>query len=70
MDRLPVFTDQALARLDMPVLAIVGGRDVFFDSFDTRARIGKLPQGEVILHPDRGHFLVNQADAIHRFLTA
>jgi pimeloyl-ACP methyl ester carboxylesterase len=35
--KLPVLPDDALRRLGMPVLAIVGARDVLFDSAETRA---------------------------------
>jgi len=67
-DRLPVFTDSSLARLTMPVLAIVGGRDAFFDSVQTRRRIEALRDGKVIFYPDRGHFIANEGAVIHRFL--
>jgi hypothetical protein len=33
--KLPIFSDEALERLTMPVLAIVGGCDVLLDSGET-----------------------------------
>ena len=38
MVKLPVFSDEALRGLSMPLLAIVGGRDVLLDSLDTKRR--------------------------------
>ncbi len=37
--KLPVFTDDALKRLTMPLLAIIGGKDVLFDSAETKRRL-------------------------------
>jgi pimeloyl-ACP methyl ester carboxylesterase len=67
-DRLPVFTDHDLRKLNMSVLAIVGGKDALFDSFETRQRIEALPEAKVVLYPDTGHFIINQGEMIHRFL--
>src|SRR5262249_30713992 len=38
-ERLPVFGDDALRRLAMPVLVIAGGRDVMLDSYGTSRRM-------------------------------
>ncbi len=35
MVKLPIFSDQALQRLTMPVMAILGGKDVLLDSAET-----------------------------------
>lgn len=68
-ETLPRFTDDALARLTMPVLAILGGRDVFIDSLGTKARLtANCPKAEVIFLPEAGHFLPGQTAAIHAFL--
>lgn len=69
-DRLPVFTDDALSTLKMPVLAIVGAEDALFDSFETTRRIEALSQGKALLYTDTGHFIVDQGEVIHRFLAA
>lgn len=68
MDRLPIFTDESLARLSMPVLAIVGGKDALLDSHETKRRIEKLPGGEVLFYDDAGHFIPDQGHAIAAFL--
>jgi pimeloyl-ACP methyl ester carboxylesterase len=68
--RLPVFGDDALRRLTMPTLAIVGGRDMFFDSDDTRRRLERTVPGVTIDHlPGSGHLLVGQTERISGFLT-
>jgi pimeloyl-ACP methyl ester carboxylesterase len=70
-ERLPPFTDAALARLSMPVLAVLGGRDVFIDSAGTRARLlAGAPHAEVIYLPEAGHFLTGQTERVHGFLRA
>lgn len=69
-ERLPQFSDDALRRLDMPVLAILGGRDVFIDSPTTKARLEALvPKAEVVWLADAGHMLVGHAARIDAFLT-
>lgn len=68
---LPVFGDDDLARLDMPVLAVVGGRDRVIDSRETRQRLGRaVPQAEVRLLPDAGHLLIDQTEPVLDFLLA
>jgi pimeloyl-ACP methyl ester carboxylesterase len=70
MERLPVFSDMALKGLTMPVLAIVGAKDVLLDSADTRRRIhGLLENGEVRYIEDAGHFIPGQGATIQEFLS-
>jgi pimeloyl-ACP methyl ester carboxylesterase len=67
--RIPRLTDADLQRLSMPVLAIVGGRDVMLDSFETRQRLERFaPHAEVRFLPDARHFIPGQATAILHFL--
>jgi pimeloyl-ACP methyl ester carboxylesterase len=69
-ERLPVFTDAALKRLTMPVLAIVGARDALLDSADTRRRIQSLlSNAEVLYLHDAGHFIPGQGPTINEFLS-
>jgi pimeloyl-ACP methyl ester carboxylesterase len=69
MEPLPVFSDAALARLRMPVLAIVGAHDALLDSADTKRRLERsVPHAEVEYLPDAGHMLVNQTAPILAFL--
>lgn len=66
--KLPVFSDESLKRLTMPVMAIVGGKDVLFDSADTRDRLRRnVPQAEVGYLPEAGHFIPGQTAAIMEF---
>ena len=69
MVKLPVFSDQALTRLTMPVMAIVGGKDVLFDSDDTRRRLERsAAHAQVRYLPDAGHLIPGQTQAILDFL--
>jgi pimeloyl-ACP methyl ester carboxylesterase len=68
-ERLPGFSDAALQRLVMPVLAILGGRDVFIDSPGTRARLtANLPHADVRYLPEASHFLMGHTSEIDAFL--
>lgn len=68
-ERLPGFSDEALRRLSMPVLTILGGRDVFIDSPGTRDRLAaNVLHGEVMYLPEAGHFLMGHTGDIDAFL--
>lgn len=68
-ERLPVFGDEALAGLTMPVLVIVGGRDVMLDSRDTERRVRRLVRhASVRFLPDAPHGLRGQSEPILAFL--
>jgi pimeloyl-ACP methyl ester carboxylesterase len=67
--RLPVFNDDALAALTMPVLVIVGDRDAMLDSRDTVRRLNQaVPHAVTTLLPGVGHSIVGQAAPILQFL--
>lgn len=69
MVKLPVFSDEALRRLDIPLLAIVGARDVLLDSRQTKNRLERLVgQAEVLYLPEAGHFIPGQTGKIGAFL--
>jgi pimeloyl-ACP methyl ester carboxylesterase len=69
MDRLPVFSDAMLQRLTMPVLAILGGKDVLLDSPGTRDRLRRnCAQADVRFYPQAGHFIPGQTTVIEEFL--
>jgi pimeloyl-ACP methyl ester carboxylesterase len=69
MVKLPVFSDEALQRLEMPVMAIVGGKDVLFDSAETKQRLEQnVPRAEVRYLPETGHLIPPQTAAILEFL--
>ncbi|MFC4373437.1 alpha/beta fold hydrolase [Nocardia halotolerans] len=68
---LPIFSDEQLAQVRIPVLVIVGDRDVLFDSAGTvrRARAG-FANGEVRLLPGVGHGVLDQTGTIGEFVLA
>lgn len=67
--KIPQLTDDQLSGLDMPVLAIIGGRDVLLDSRDTRARLQRsAPHAEVCFIEDGYHFLPGQTARVMDFL--
>lgn len=68
-DTLPVFDDDTLRKLTMPVLVIAGERDGVLDSHDTRRRLARTaPHATVHLLPGVGRFPAAQAAPIHDFL--
>lgn len=70
-EKLPVFSDDALRGLAMPVFVIVGGRDVMFDSHQTTRRVGEcVPNSTLKLLPEVGHAIFGQAEPIAEFLRA
>jgi pimeloyl-ACP methyl ester carboxylesterase len=69
--KLPIFSDPALQRLAMPVLAILGAKDLLIDSTKTRRRLqSNVPSAEIRWLPDAGHFIRGQTAAIGEFLHA
>ncbi|MEZ2128072.1 MULTISPECIES: alpha/beta fold hydrolase [unclassified Sinorhizobium] len=67
--KIPQLTDEQLRQLDMPILAVVGGRDALLNSRDTRARLeGAVPHAEIYFIEDGYHFLPNQSRRIMEFL--
>lgn len=69
MVKLPIFSDAALRRLTMPLLAIIGGKDVLLDSAGTKRRLeANVPHVEVRLLPEAGHFVRGQGKTILEFL--
>lgn len=68
-ERLPVFSDEALRRLAMPVLVIAGRRDAMFDSEETARRVQRcLPHATVTLLPGVGHAVLGQTGSVLEFL--
>jgi pimeloyl-ACP methyl ester carboxylesterase len=69
MVKLPIFSDPALQRLSMPVMAIVGGKDVLMDSAETKQRLERnVKDAEVRYYPEEGHFIRNRTAPILDFL--
>ena len=70
-DVLPIFSDERLRRLTMPVLLIVGLRDAMLDSYGTAARMKRtLPRLTLRELPETGHLITGQTDMIAAFLAA
>lgn len=68
-DRLPVFSDDALRKLTMPMLVIVGERDAMLDSQDTADRVHRtVPEANVTLLPGVAHAVLGQTRPILEFL--
>lgn len=67
--KIPLFSDDALRRLTMPVLAIVGGRDVMLESGETRDRLARLvPRADIAFLPEARHYIPGQTGTILEFL--
>jgi pimeloyl-ACP methyl ester carboxylesterase len=65
----PVFDDEALGRLTMPVLLIVGGRDALLDSHETKRRLERaVPRASVCFLHEAGHVIRGQAARVLEFL--
>ncbi|MER7130331.1 alpha/beta fold hydrolase [Streptosporangium saharense] len=68
-EKLPVFSDDALRGLAMPVLVIVGARDAMLDSRQTARRVRQhVPHSTVCLLPEAGHAIFGQTEPIAEFL--
>jgi pimeloyl-ACP methyl ester carboxylesterase len=66
--RIPVFGDESLRALPMPVLVVLGARDALLDAADTARRAALIPHGTVRVMSDAGHVLLDQAPVITEFL--
>lgn len=68
---IPRLSDAELAALSMPVLAILGGRDVLLRTDETRDRLQRhAPHAQIRWLPDARHYIPGQAGAILDFLRA
>ena len=66
---LPVFKDQELALLNMPLIYIAGEKDVTVNVNKTITRIKKLiPQAETNVLENRGHVIFDTMETIIPFL--
>jgi pimeloyl-ACP methyl ester carboxylesterase len=65
----PVFTDAQLRAFDLPVMAVLGSRDIFFRADRMQRRLAAcLPQAQVHL-VDAGHGLGNPTSLVTQFLS-
>jgi pimeloyl-ACP methyl ester carboxylesterase len=66
---VPIFSDEELRRLTMPVLLLGGTQDVIRDAEKIAARMEKLvPDLTTIILPEQGHALLNTTGHIEPFL--
>lgn len=69
IQELPVYSDDALLRLTMPVLFIDGESDEIIDARPSAERLSRLlPTAEVCLLPDCGHLIAGSITYIIPFL--
>jgi pimeloyl-ACP methyl ester carboxylesterase len=67
--KLPVFSDEALRRLTVPVLAVIGAKDVLLNSQQTKSRLERnVRNADVRLLPDAGHLIRDQTKPVAEFL--
>lgn len=66
---LPIFSDDELRRLTMPVLLLGGTKDIIRDLNKIEARLrGLIPHLKTVIIPGAGHALVNTSDCVMEFL--
>ena len=69
IQELPVYTDEQLKRLHMPVLFIDGENDVIIDAERSAQRLTRLiPSAEICLLPNCGHVVIGSLEYIIPFL--
>lgn len=62
---IPIFSDDEIKRLTMPVCLFVGAKDIMLHSMETADRMKKLvPNARINILPEGGHSLINLADTI------
>lgn len=62
---IPIFNDDEIRRLTMPVFLFVGAKDIMLHSIETADRMKKLvPKAIVNVLPEAGHSLINLSDTI------
>ena len=66
---IPLFSDDALRTLTMPVMVVLAGRDGAIDTQHTRRRLAAfVPHARIHYLPDAGHALTDQTDTVLEFL--
>jgi pimeloyl-ACP methyl ester carboxylesterase len=70
MEQFPPFPEAALRKLTMPVLALLGAKDVILDAAESRTRLQRcVPHATVHVFPDMGHGLEDPSAEVLGFLT-
>lgn len=66
---IPIFTDEELKQLTMPISLFVGGKDIMLHSKKTVSRLESiLAHANINYIQNEGHSLINQGDEIREFL--
>jgi len=69
-EMIPLYTDEELKRLDMPVILFVGDKDIMIHSRMTASRLGRLvPRASINVLPGVGHAVINLTKRINDFLS-
>lgn len=69
IEQIPLFSDEELQKLTMPIMVIVGTLDVVLPSKKTAARFAQLlPETKVVSLPNTGHVILNVRENIAAFL--
>lgn len=69
LEKLPIFSDQQLADISVPVMAVVGGKDMMLDSSVMGARLETNIQNLTLdFLPEARHFPGDRSDQIRDFL--
>lgn len=62
---IPIFSDDEIRRLAMPVFLFVGAKDIMLNSMETVERMKKLvPNARINILPEGGHSIINLTDTI------
>lgn len=66
---LPVFTDEQIRQLTMPILFVAGEEDVMIDTAAAAHRVSQLvPDAEIHMLPGIGHMIINALAYVFPFL--
>lgn len=64
-EHIPIFSDDEIRCLTMPVFLFVGAKDIMLHSMETADRMKKLvPNARINILPDGGHSIINLTDTI------
>lgn len=68
-ETIPLFSDDELIKLTMPIALFAGEKDIMLHSKKTAKRLESLlGHANINLIPNEGHSIVNQGDEIRKFL--
>ena len=69
LEKLPIFSDEQLAGIDVPVMAVVGGKDMMLDAEAIRERLdASVANFKLDYLPEARHFPGDRSEQIREFL--